>query len=543
MPQGRNFALIPAVHIRQVQCKNSGVFAQDEIKGGSMKKKSFQSFMVSYPFIIWTIITIIAFVFLFIGINQESIWTDEAFTATIIQHSFTGIIYNTGGDMHPPLYYFLLKLFTIIFGTSEIALRSFSVMGAVATIWLGAGPIRRLFGLKIALIFTGFIIVLPVTLVYSHEVRMYSWAAFFTLSGIIYGYSSVITNRKKDWALFAVFTLAGMYTHNYSLLALFFGFVILFIYILIKAKDRILPYLVTAGCIFLMYLPWFFVLLNQTASVIKGIWIPPVGIPDVLYAFMAPFETKWEFGFSFIFMISAFLLCLSIIAYGIIENIKRKNTEKAKATIFFILIYFLTLCFATLFSIFIVPIMFYRYMSICSGLFLLSVILGIDSLKQLNVQTVLCIILILLILPVDILIQTQKFNGPAREIAEEVKQRMRPDDALIYNSCHSAFPLWYYIPKATHVFLLPSSNSPPALDPKFFQADTLDITGLSELIGKKKRIWIINSINKYNSSESPRINPDVLIQAGYEKKYVINEYDYPFSWLKLSGEYFVMPDN
>ena len=503
-----------------------------------MQKKKFWDLIISPPYFPWIIITIIAFIFLFSGINHEGFWIDEAYSSAMVQHSFSKMIYYiVNFDKHPPLYYFFLKPIVIIFGSNEIALRSLSILGAIAMIWLSACPIRRLFGQKTALIFAGFIIILPATIIYSHEARMYIWANFFTLSGAIYGYSSIVTNKKKDWILFGIFTLAGMYTHYYSLVALFFAYAIIFTYILIKSKDRIIPYLITAGSVLLLYLPWIFILLNHTALVIKDFWIPPINFWYILYSLIVPFGYKLGYlPFFSNFVFATFFLWMIIIIYGVIIFIKKKDAEKAKTTIFFISIFFLTITFATLFSITVTPILLNRYMITCSGLFLLSFVLSLNAFKRRIVQLATCIILILLILPLDILILKEKFNGSAREIAAEIKNKMQADDIMLYSNECLLIPMWYYLPKATHIFLLPSKNSPPVVDPKFYKSDMLDITDLSEVIGKKKKIWLITS---YNENEVAYINPDVLIQAGYKEKYHFTEYDDRCSLFKIHGIYFV----
>jgi uncharacterized membrane protein len=497
-----------------------------------MQKNKFWSIMVSSPYIIWIIITAIAFIFLFSGINHEGFWLDEAYSSAMVQHNFSEMVYFlVNFDKHPPLYYFVLKLFTMIFGSSEIALRSFSLLGTIAMIWLGAYPIRRLFGQKVALIFTGFIIILPATLVYSHEARMYTWANFFTLSGIVYGYSSVISNKKKDWVLFGIFTLAGIYTHYYSLVALFFGHSIIFIYILIKSRDRLIHYFIITGSILLLYLPWIFILLNHTTMVIKDFWIPPVRFWDLLNSLIAPFGTKWSYWMYFLkYAIAAFFLSIIIIIYSIIVFINKKNNEKTKAIILFISILFLTFAFATFYSLFKTPILLNRYMTVCSGLFILSVVLGITALKRVIIQVIAGIILILLIWQIDIIILTQKFNGPVREIAADIKQIIQPDDIMLY--------IDDYLPNAKHVFILPSKNSPPAANPKFFKSEMQDITDLSKIIGKKKKLWLLN--NTYYTFDY--INPDLFRKAGYVEKYRIKEYNYPFSWLKVEVIYFVLQD-
>lgn len=488
---------------------------------------------------IWLILTIIAFVFLFSGINHEGIWCDEAFSYAMVRHNFIWIIIYTFYDVHPPLYYLILKLFVMVFGTSTIALRFLSIIGSISMLWLGAGPIRRLLGQKTALIFAGLMIILPATLIYSHEVRMYTWANFFTLAGIIYGYSSIMTNKKKDWILFAFFSLAGMYTHYYSLVAIFLGHVIIFIYILIKSRNKIKPYFITAGIILLLYLPWIFIFVNQAISVTKGFWIPTIGFESVLNAIIMPFGTKLENGNLTIITKASSFLSIIIIIYGIIEFIKKKNNEKTKATILFISIFFLVIVFAILFSLFITPVLDSHYISVCSGLFLLSVALCINALKKFFIRIFVLIMLIILILTVDIFILTQKFNGPGREVAAEIKQKIQPEDILLTSEYNSFLPLLYYLPKANHVFL---KNRLPEADPKFFKSDIQNIENLSEIIGKKKQIWIIN-ISRYFNNEFFFINSNALIQAGYDEKYHITEYDYPYSWLNLQGAYYVLPDN
>ena len=62
---------------------------------------------VKLPFIgVFAILAVILYSF------SYSIWFDETFTLGIIQHSYSELIYLTGCDVHPPMYYILLKGFT-----------------------------------------------------------------------------------------------------------------------------------------------------------------------------------------------------------------------------------------------------------------------------------------------------------------------------------------------------------------------------------------------------------------------------------------------
>src|SRR4029078_7831305 len=72
-----------------------------------------------------------------ISLNQ-SLWLDEAIGAIAVKnYSYVGIVTDfIKGDTHPPFYYLTLKLWTDLFGYSEIAMRMLSVIFGVATVWV-----------------------------------------------------------------------------------------------------------------------------------------------------------------------------------------------------------------------------------------------------------------------------------------------------------------------------------------------------------------------------------------------------------------------
>ncbi|MEK9178975.1 MAG: glycosyltransferase family 39 protein [Patescibacteria group bacterium] len=117
-------------------------------------------------------ILLFGFAFRLIALDQ-SLWLDEAIVAKVIStHSYLEILrYFSPHDFHPPLYYFIMKALTGVFGLSEIALRIPSVLfalGSVAVLYFG-------FGMWPAL----FLAVNPLFIYYSQEARMYAMATLF----------------------------------------------------------------------------------------------------------------------------------------------------------------------------------------------------------------------------------------------------------------------------------------------------------------------------------------------------------------------------
>ena len=141
-----------------------------------------------------------------IAINQ-SLWLDEAIGALVVKNQGLWQILTEfpKHDNHPPLYYLALKVWSDMFGYSEIALRSLSVMFGVATVYI-VFKIAKLFGNKyFPYLAALFLATSPLHIYYSQEARMYSMAAFLA-SGAVYFF------LKKGWVGFSIFLTSLVFT-------------------------------------------------------------------------------------------------------------------------------------------------------------------------------------------------------------------------------------------------------------------------------------------------------------------------------------------
>ncbi len=60
------------------------------------------------------------------ALTASSLWSDEGNTWALMGRSFAQIAKDAAADIHPPGYYWLLKLWTLPLGDSAFAMRSFS---------------------------------------------------------------------------------------------------------------------------------------------------------------------------------------------------------------------------------------------------------------------------------------------------------------------------------------------------------------------------------------------------------------------------------
>ena len=109
----------------------------------------------------------------FYNLGSQSLWSDEGNSAALATRSLVQIAQDAAHDIHPPLYYWLLRLWTSVFGLSEFALRSLSaVLGTLLVLviyGLGARLFNRTTGLAAAFIAA----IAPFQVYYSQEARMY----------------------------------------------------------------------------------------------------------------------------------------------------------------------------------------------------------------------------------------------------------------------------------------------------------------------------------------------------------------------------------
>ena len=61
--------------------------------------------------------SVIFFTLLYLSlIFNNNVWTDEIFSMNLFKAGFGEIVLETAKDVHPPLYYFLGRLFRLLFG-------------------------------------------------------------------------------------------------------------------------------------------------------------------------------------------------------------------------------------------------------------------------------------------------------------------------------------------------------------------------------------------------------------------------------------------
>ncbi|MGC8827339.1 MAG: glycosyltransferase family 39 protein, partial [Anaerolineae bacterium] len=190
-------------------------------------------------------------------LDGQSLWADEGNSAALAGRPFAVIAEQAALDIHPPLYYWLLKIWCSFFGRGETALRSLSVLfslGVVALVYaLGAELAGPTAGLTAALLAA----ISPLQVYYAQEARMYMLMALWSALAAWAAWRWIVHPR---WPLALVYVLAGaagLYTHYFfPAVLLVCNLVFLAAWLERRRARSIIAWTGMQAGVLLLYLPW-----------------------------------------------------------------------------------------------------------------------------------------------------------------------------------------------------------------------------------------------------------------------------------------------
>ena len=227
------------------------------------------------------------------------IWVDEAFSLNLIKHSYAEVISLTAIDVHPPLYYLILK---VVVDGVHVLLPSFpsifvaklvSVLAYLILMLIIATKARRDWGVYVASLAAVCLVGMSRQIDYGIEIRMYGWGMLFVTLAFLW-MKNILTGKKVwAWVLFVFFGLCAAYTHYYACIAVGFLYLGLLIGLWMNDRRRLWQWVVAAVVTAIGYLPWLLVLVRQLRTVSESYWIDDITLGTVwsyiVYIFACPF--------------------------------------------------------------------------------------------------------------------------------------------------------------------------------------------------------------------------------------------------------------
>lgn len=239
---------------------------------------------------------------------SNDIWYDELFTVGLAEHSYGELIRLTAADVHPPLYYCIVKLFVdlcklIVPGVGTIiSVKIASVLPYFILMIYAVTFLRKRFGLFVGGMFLFCVTAMPQLPAYTVEMRMYGWALLFVTAAFLHGYALIESyvncnsGSKKSGAgvaastetaagrhahslhgaAFVLYGLAAAYTQYFACVAVVMVYLFVLLAFWFRDRRRIREWLLYVIISVVCYVPWLFALAGQLEAVSENYWILPL---------------------------------------------------------------------------------------------------------------------------------------------------------------------------------------------------------------------------------------------------------------------------
>jgi mannosyltransferase len=479
---------------------------RDETAGAGTKRRD--------AVILLLIVALAAFL-RFYRLDYQSLWYDEAYTASVTDPATVGLSYIWGSGpvaYMPPLHHTLVYLSRLL-GTGEASLRLPSVLAGILTVVLIYLTAKYCFNRRVATFASLIATVSTFHVYYSQEARAYSLLMLLSIASTYFLVRALREKRPVWWLAYMICAALGLYSHLYM------AFVLLAqnVYLLMEWEAKRVSrraWILSQIVPFVLFSPWLVqyavyyqeMLLGTSGAyerATRDFWIPPP-YWNLPLATLGVFFHGWSFDLTPIaraanagpaslpvvtwlegavnHLIAPYLLLTAVALWRL-----RDRSESRRYGILFgmMLLAPLLLMFAISFK---TRILHERYFSFAYPYFCVLLALGIDTFKGRGVKTLLLagIIAVNAASLANYFYDPLQQRDPWREVARLIEKSARPTDAVFVCCSEAQIALNYYYsasPAATGL-TVPFRGAPSESWP-FLQA----------IMAGRTRAWLIVQID------------------------------------------------
>ncbi|MCR5526179.1 MAG: glycosyltransferase family 39 protein, partial [Lachnospiraceae bacterium] len=387
-----------------------------------------------------------------VSIVNRCIWLDEVYSMKLVKHPFWELIQLDARDVHPPLYYIVLRCGFLSLGKFIDPLyvgKFVSLIPYIILVIIGFTHIKKVYGTKISFLFNILVMGMPKMLLYSTEIRMYSLGMLFVTCAFLQIHS-IIDNEKanvKNYVLLALFSTLASYTHYFSCASAIVIYAEIFILWLIRKNVKEIGKLIASGIlVVILYIPWLSVFFKQATKVSDDYWIGPVSLSSI----------KGDIGFLFRANNIALRIIICIIfVIGIvgIHKCEKKNRENALCGIG---VWAGTLALGIILSIIIRPVFVSRYVMGAAACMWLGIAIGISQIdlkkyKRFELAVPAIVTVICMLNSTDYLCREMREKRNLEVCLSEIDQYTGKDRIILSDYLHLNGVFSYYHPEANNV--------------------------------------------------------------------------------------------
>lgn len=476
---------------------------------------------------------------------SSDIWYDELFTVGMIEHSYGELVRFTAADVHPPLYYCIVKVFVelcklIAPGADTVVLAKLASILPYGILMLYSVTfIRRRFGMLVSGLFSFCILAMPQLSAYTVEVRMYGWSMFFVTAAFLHA-GELTRSYVNHVPTLVLYGLAAAYTQYFACVAVGMVYLYVLIVFLLRDRSRIKVWLICVAVSAAGYAPWLVALAGQLHAVGENYWILPLTWRSL--GGCVKFLMKPAFTGDILSAALAVVLtcgCGAAVVYVVLNGLWRDRSkmteedklshnsrvldaqEQAKDEALFVLagvgVLVGLVAFGFLASLLFRPVFVYRYMIPAAGCFWLSVAVAVSVLCKPKEKTTevlagnravrtasfafLTLLIVAGLRDYRAFMGEEEYKTVCMRETQTALALIGPEDSVLYNFDQVQAVTGYYLPETVNRFLwcvegeklIQEITSPCGL--------VEDVEEIRELLkaaqdeGQNRSIWFIGSFN------------------------------------------------
>jgi len=461
---------------------------------------------------LWILFAILALAAMlrFFQLDAQSFWNDEGTSARVAERSLPLITAASIGDIHPPLYYYVLHFWRGVFGESEFTLRSLSAAFGVFLVWLIYLLGRQLFDEFTALAAASIAALNPFQVYYSQEARMYMMLAVWATASTYFlvRCARQDSGRSVSFAGYVLTAAAGMYTHYAFPFVLVVHNLVALVWLAVQRAGwrKWATWFALQAAVVVLYLPWVGVELQRLPE-----WKSPAPVYQLGPALLDTF--RW-FVFGRTIPTEPVVTALGIVGlFVLVSLLPSRDTEHGTRSTFIlhslslILLVWWLVPAALIFALGLYKDEYLKFLLICSPAFCLLFARGIVRawrtasnfvpFKELGrgagspAQFWRTLVILLLIFVTMFTVQSLSnlYFDPSyarddyRGIAQRIQQSAHPDDAIVLEADNQWEAFTYYFHGNPNAVIPLGAVRPVTAE--------MAARELSDIAAHYKRLWVL----------------------------------------------------
>jgi 4-amino-4-deoxy-L-arabinose transferase-like glycosyltransferase len=192
------------------------------------------------------------------GLDFQPLWGDEGWSFYLASQPLGQLLNLTALDIHPPLYYILLKSWLFLTGPGAEEARFLSVIAGTLLIPVVGLLGQRWFNGLAGIMGAAVTALAPLAIYYAQEVRMYGWVTLLGAMSVYFCLKNEALEqaqpaRRPVQLAYLLSATAALYTHYYAIFILLFqGLYLLLVHRRAFFRHYFSLFLVSG----MLYLPW-----------------------------------------------------------------------------------------------------------------------------------------------------------------------------------------------------------------------------------------------------------------------------------------------